>query len=184
MTERTAPECGCRTSGKIIRGMCQRHYDQWVQRTPKDERTPPPRLSRTFDQFIDKTGDCWVWTGPTNRKGYGWWSGNGERGLAHRISLARTSPPSSPALFACHHCDNPPCVNPAHLYWGTVRDNARDVVERGGAWNKGLRVAICKRGHEIAGENVRQTGGRDICRACDNMRSRERQRRYRAERAS
>lgn len=81
--------------------------------------------------------------------------------------------------MACHRCDTPACVKPAHLYWGTAKDNARDVMERGGVWNSGHRTPTCKRDHEIAGDNVRHAGGRDICRACDNMRSRERQRKYR-----
>lgn len=187
MTDRIAPKCGCITSGKIVRGMCVKHYDRWVQKTSKEQRGTAPRFARQFWDYVDKTGDCWLWTGPSNRGGYGLWSGlasDGRRGLAHRISLAEVVPCPNEALFACHHCDTPPCVNPAHLYWGTVQDNSRDVVERGGVWNKGLRLKTCKRGHEIAGDNIRRAGGRDICRTCDNMRSRERQRRYRAEGAT
>jgi len=181
---RRAPECGCETGGKIVRGMCVPHYDHWLRVTPPEERGAPPRLARQFGDFVDKGGDCWLWTGTTNRRGYGWWSGNGERGLAHRISLATASPPSSPALMACHTCDNPPCVNPAHLYWGTAKDNARDVMERQGVHNKGEFASVCKHGHPMEGTNLRIVGKnrKRQCRECDNTRSRERQRRYRAER--
>lgn len=101
MSTRIASECGCTTEGKIVRGMCATHYDRWVHATPKDQRPPAPRFARDFWHFVDRTGDCWVWTGPTNRKGYGWWSGGGRRGLAHRLSLAEVELPPSPDLFAC-----------------------------------------------------------------------------------
>lgn len=176
---RTAPVCGCETPGKIVRGMCATHYDRWVHATPRDQRDTPPRFARSFDDFVDRSGDCWVWTGSTNRKGYGWWSAGTVRGLAHRIALAKVDPPADPSLLACHTCDNPPCVNPAHLYWGTVADNARDYAARQGVHNKGAYSERCPRGHEIAGDNLRVVGttGKRFCRACDNARSRERQRR-------
>ena len=174
MEQRTAPQCGCVTTGKIIRGMCATHYDRWVHATPKEKRGPTPRFSRDFWDFVDKSGDCWVWTGPTNRKGYGWWSGNGTRGLAHRLSLSMHDPLPSEALMACHHCDNPPCVNPAHLYWGTARDNADDMVERSRGRNANSLKTHCKNGHELIGDNLRVVGKdqRRQCRICDNERSR------------
>jgi hypothetical protein len=175
---------GCGRDGKLTRGMCQKHYRHWLDHTKPEDRPRPPRFERSFWDYVDKSGTCWVWNGPRNRQGYGLWSGlgsDGQRGLAHRLALQSEEPAPDSALFACHRCDNPPCVNPAHLYWGTVEDNGRDVSERGGAWNRGMRRSTCKRGHAMTGDNVRHVGGRDICRECDNMRSRERQRRYRAE---
>lgn len=182
MSERTAPDCGCVTTGKIVRGMCAMHYDRWVHATPKDQRGPAPRFDRDFWDFVERSGECWNWTGPTNRKGYGLW----KRSLAHRFSLAEAVPSPDPSLFACHTCDNPPCVNPAHLYWGTAADNARDLVERGTPNNQNSLKTHCKNGHELAGDNLRIVGKdqRRQCRECDNARSRERQRRYRAARAS
>lgn len=172
MAERTAPECGCITTGKIVRGMCAMHYDRWVHSTPKDQRGTAPRFSRDFWDYVDKSGDCWVWTGSTNAKGYGWWSGGGRRGLAHRIALAEVSPEPD-GMMACHHCDNPPCVRPAHLYWGTARTNAADVVARQGMHNKGKFVTHCPEGHELVGDNLRVVGRNDkrVCRTCDNARA-------------
>lgn len=179
MSERIAPSCGCSTKGKIVRGMCSKHYFQYLQSTPKEARTPAPRHSRDFWDFVDQThrNGCWLWLGPRDRAGYGRWSSakDGERGLAHRISLARVSAPEDPNLFACHHCDNPPCVNPAHLYWGTVQDNTRDMVTRKGVHNKGAYATHCNRGHELQGANLRVVGKDDArkCRTCDNSRARE-----------
>ncbi|PKV80891.1 hypothetical protein ATK86_5328 [Nocardia fluminea] len=179
MPERIAPSCGCLTDGKVVRGMCSKHYFQYLHSTSKENRTPPPRFSRDFSDFVDQThrNGCWLWLGPTDRKGYGRWSSakHGERGLAHRISLARVSEPEDPSLFACHHCDNPPCVNPAHLYWGTVQDNTRDMVTRKGVHNKGVHLTHCNRGHELRGTNLRIVGKSETrkCRTCDNHGSRE-----------
>jgi hypothetical protein len=182
--ERTAPNCGCVTTGKIVRGMCAPHYDRWVQRTPKHLREPAPRLTRRFEDFIDKSGECWEWTGAKNRGGYGIWSKGGNQGLAHRFSLQAVVPCPDPALFACHRCDNPGCVNPRHLYWGTIRDNTDDMLARRGVYNKGKHMSHCRHGHEMTGDNIRIVGKRRvrICRECDNAKSRERQRRIRKER--
>ena len=157
------------------------HYDRWVHATPKADRGPAPRNQRNFWDHVDKSGDCWLWTGPQNRKGYGLWSVPGFRGLAHRYSLMLVESPKNNSLFACHHCDNPPCVNPQHLYWGDALDNARDVVARQGVHNKGVYSELCSKGHPMSGENLRIYGKDDqrFCRACGNDRAREYQRRKR-----
>jgi hypothetical protein len=107
---------------------------------------------------------CWEWTGPRDKKGYGRGS-NGQ--LAHRIaySLAKADPAGK---VVCHACDNPPCVNPDHLWLGSVVDNARDAVRKGRF--KGMGRTHCTQGHEFTVENTyqRTTGnGRRSCRACN-----------------
>jgi hypothetical protein len=76
-------------------------------------------------------GKCWVWTGYRIEEGYGQLTVNNRPCPAHRYSyeLHFGKPPDS--LCVCHHCDNPPCVNPAHLFLGTNQDNVDDKVAKG-----------------------------------------------------
>ena len=96
-------------------------------------------VSERFEsRFVRLGGDqCWEWTGDHTQTGHGRFAISSVRGkrvrvIASRMALAEAGRPSpSPDLLACHHCDNPPCVNPSHLYWGTDSDNTRDATERG-----------------------------------------------------
>jgi hypothetical protein len=97
-------------------------------------------LEQAFWLRVDKRGadECWHWQGSLDRKGYGQIEINGIRRRATHVSLElhrHTRP--SPQHGACHTCDNPPCVNPAHLWWGTAQDNATDMCRKGRSnkWN-------------------------------------------------
>lgn len=74
---------------------------------------------------------CWLWTGACAANGYGRASFEGYGILAHRLSyLAHTRKPLR-GLCVLHKCDNPPCVNPEHLFRGTRGDNNRDCCDKG-----------------------------------------------------
>lgn len=89
-------------------------------------------MNVNIDEFwakVDKTGDCWIWTKARTPKGYGAYKDNQ---AAHRIAWQLANNRSiPPGMHVLHSCDNPPCVNPAHLRLGTQLDNSRDMVERG-----------------------------------------------------
>ncbi len=75
---------------------------------------------------------CWEWTRGRSRQGYGTVKIDGKARKVHRVSACLfLGMPIDSELDALHHCDNPPCFNPAHLYLGTDRDNHRDMVARG-----------------------------------------------------
>lgn len=79
-------------------------------------------------------GDCWVWSGPRFTDfGYGRVRVNGREIHAHRCAHELFIGPIPDGLEVLHKCDNPPCVNPAHLYSGTQQQNMDDKVRRGRA---------------------------------------------------
>jgi hypothetical protein len=82
----------------------------------------------SFDNYVDKTGDCWVWVGPLNSNGYGVFSISGKRVRAHRYSYERSFGAIPTGLLVCHRCDYPACVNPGHLLLGTHQDNYDDIA--------------------------------------------------------
>lgn len=78
--------------------------------------------------------DCWEWTGARHPKGYGTVRWAGKTRKAHRVSYQLETGVEPPAnMVIMHICDNPPCVNPAHLRLGTYSDNAVDMFEKGRA---------------------------------------------------
>jgi hypothetical protein len=79
-------------------------------------------------------GQCWVWTGKsrTSVGGYGLIGKGGRTGqmVAHRASWELHVGPIPDGMSVLHHCDNPPCVRPEHLFLGTRSDNMRDMQEK------------------------------------------------------
>ena len=77
------------------------------------------------------SGGCLLWSGGKNRQGYGkiWW--RGKDGRAHRAAWEKANGPIPKGLFVLHRCDNPSCINPAHLFLGTHAQNMADKVTKG-----------------------------------------------------
>ena len=88
---------------------------------------------KRFWSKVDQRGpdECWNWKASTTN-GYGvFWTGSKSVG-AHRYAYVyKTGRPISSNTLICHHCDNPACCNPNHLFEGTAKDNFDDMVSKG-----------------------------------------------------
>jgi hypothetical protein len=123
-----------------------------------------------FWQYVDKTEDCWNWTGWTYRHGYGGFrpGGRGDpNGYAHRFSYEATLGPIPDGLEIDHLCRNRRCVRPDHLEPVTHAENHRR--RRGiktGPYNVGDR---CRRGHSRAEHTAINRQGFRYCRECSRL---------------
>jgi hypothetical protein len=117
------------------RGLCRNHYARLRNRGTTAPRPRPSFLDRFWSKVdVGAPGECWEWKGTKTR--YGVLSARAASGKvhigAHRLSWElHNGVPIPSGMMICHRCDNPPCVNPAHLYTGSAADNSRDMVERG-----------------------------------------------------
>lgn len=107
-------------------------------------RAKPHKRSRAHNAlhtrknfFYSKTGipnehGCMIWTGGINSQGYGQISNHPLRAIsAHRYSYAMHHGHFDPSLWVLHHCDNPPCVAPDHLFLGDRKANMKDCARKG-----------------------------------------------------
>lgn len=130
-----------------------------------------PIPNTLFWTHVDKTpghgpnGDCWIWTAAKNRAGYGVaHATTGANLLAHRGAYSSCVGDIPSGFHVCHHCDNPACVRPDHLFLGTDKDNVDDMVSKGR--HGGSAKTHCPNGHPYDAENTRMYQGRRYCRGC------------------
>jgi hypothetical protein len=114
---------------------------------------------------------CWEWKAGINTYGYGQFCYQSRPHVATRIAwlIAHGAMPDGLVL---HSCDNPLCVNPAHLRIGNHKDNAEDALERG--QHAATKQETCKRGHSLNDPanlfRLRSKPRWRICKACSVIR--------------
>lgn len=104
-------------------------------------------------EFFNPDG-CWFWVSTKNKDGYGkFWVTGHQQVPAHKLSYYFSSGVCSKnPQFVCHSCDNPSCVNPAHLWIGDAFSNQKDSVRK--RRQVSIRKTQCKNGHEFSEENT------------------------------
>lgn len=110
-------------------------------RTPLMERLWPKVQKGNPDE-------CWPWLGAADASGYGKIGLGGKTIKATRAVYEDVYGPFDTSLFVCHTCDNPPCVNPSHLFLGTHQDNMDDCVSKG----RNIHGERARARHRVRGE--------------------------------
>lgn len=125
---------------------------------------------------VDANG-CWLWPGSKSLNGYAQTSYRSKGCRVHRTMFEIVNNVSLPSTVdVCHTCDVRHCVNPAHLWVGTRKDNVDDMTAKARHWSK--VKTHCKRGHEFTPENteIRQSRGKPgqgrACKTCQRARMR------------
>src|SRR5687767_4361210 len=76
----------------------------------------------------DSETGCWLWTGPKNWGGYGFFTFKNRLVAAHKWAYWCWVGPVAKGVFVCHSCDQRDCVNPSHMWLGNAKSNAMDMV--------------------------------------------------------
>lgn len=143
-------------------------------------------MRSTLDRFMDKVSPepntgCWLWLGGYGHNGYGRFKLNGVDTSANRASLILHGVSVLPEQMACHRCDNPPCVNPEHLFAASQSENMMDARRKGRVpTHYNSAKTSCIRGHALSGNNLIVLHGKGrACRTCKNASDRQRRRQKR-----
>jgi hypothetical protein len=135
----TMPVCTTNTPRHFINRLVKKEIDmsECTIYDPNDSRMPE-RFRIKFDVqhcgYINTDGmpsACWVWNAGRHKFGYGQFKNGGVNCMAYKIAYIYIRGNIPDGLLVCHHCDNPPCVNPAHLFVGTYQSNMDDKTAKG-----------------------------------------------------
>jgi HNH endonuclease len=135
-TRRTCFDRPCAICGAIFwpKTTSQRSCSKACGRTFAAQLVTKP-LEDRFWSKVDKSAGpngCWLWTGSKTELGYGWIRRDGIAVKSSRVAWELANGKRIPeGMQACHRCDNPPCVNPEHIFVGSNEDNVADRIRKG-----------------------------------------------------
>jgi hypothetical protein len=120
--------------------------------------------------------DCITATTKLSSNGYPTGRAEGRQMNAHRAAWVKAYGSLPSDVFVLHTCDNPMCINLAHLFLGSHADNMRDKANKGRCRNQHTGKTHCANGHEFSPENtsISSSNGQRVCKAC----ARDRQRKW------
>lgn len=132
----TCSEEGCERPARS-RGLCYAAYRRAWKAGRLDEHPRTPVLvGKSFDERLRRIGwdedasGCWIWRGSRNTSGYGQVAYRNKPVIASRAAYEAWVAPLRAGDVVCHRCDNPPCINPGHLFVGDRAANNRDMTEK------------------------------------------------------
>ena len=133
MAERTCSIDGCERVHQA-RGWCKKHYHRW--HTHGDPLVADRLMGATTEERLRSklaptVGGCLEFSGYLNPDGYGRFRVGNRMPAAHRVAYELWVGTIPAGLYVLHHCDNPPCCNPEHLFAGTQQDNVDDMFAKG-----------------------------------------------------
>lgn len=132
---------GC-TTAAVAQKLCDKHYTRLrrhgdpnlTRRAPRDVGLAERLEFTGWTEVMRRPdlGACWEWNGGRYESGYGQVSAGDNRSRpAHRMAYLAWVGPMGEGRYACHRCDNPPCINPAHIFPGTHKENMEDCASKG-----------------------------------------------------
>lgn len=148
----------------LARGLCRKHYARQRRHgSPEPGNTRAHSREQVLEKIASRTlktkGGCWEWQGAVGPNGYGYSSWAGQK-LAHRMSFEAHIGPIPIGMHLDHLCRNRRCVNPTHLEPVTPLVNQRRKPD------ETRKRPVCRKGHEISGDNVIASRGARRCRIC------------------